>query len=427
MNLDQNRYDIRLKSHHASRENYKYLIKGNKTLGKQLHEKYNKNKRDVIYVHIPFCSKICTFCNMRRSLITPPSSYSDLIVQQIKKYSEFQYIQDSKYDAIYFGGGTPTTLDTDDLQEILKAIKTYLPLTENAEITIETSITDLTKEKMDMFFEEGVNRFSIGIQTFSENGRKLLGRIGNKENAINKINTLKNIGFSNISLDIIYNYPNQSMLEAKEDIQTVMDLNLAGFSFYSLILNEKSVLRNKLENPSSYYRDNFEKEKTFFNIIVEKALSNEHEFLELTKIVRPGRDKYKYILRRYEGGDTLPLGAGAGGYIGNTMINNSLSIEKFKAELEDMPNKIGIEVNANYDLIHYLIGQVQMGKIDTNLLEKTLPHTKVDNFLKEMKEEGMVEKKDSEYVLTTKGLFWGNNISNELSNTIIEELYMKAI
>ena len=109
------------------------------------------------------------------------------------------------------------------------------------------------------------------------------------------------------------------------------------------------------------------------------------------------------------------------------MINNSLSIEKFKAELEDMPNKIGIEVNANYDLIHYLIGQVQMGKIDTNLLEKTLPHTKVDNFLKEMKEEGMVEKKDSEYVLTTKGLFWGNNISNELSNTIIEELYMKAI
>ena len=220
--------------------------------------------REMLFMSIYlFAVKYVTFCNMRRSLITPPSSYSDLIVQQIKKYSEFQYIQDSKYDAIYFGGGTPTTLDTDDLQEILKAIKTYLPLTENAEITIETSITDLTKEKMDMFFEEGVNRFSIGIQTFSENGRKLLGRIGNKENAINKINTLKNIGFSNISLDIIYNYPNQSMLEAKEDIQTVIDLNLAGFSFYSLILNEKSVLRNKLENPSSYYRDNFEKKKLF--------------------------------------------------------------------------------------------------------------------------------------------------------------------
>lgn len=270
----------------------------------------------------------------------PPSDYADLIVKQIKNYSKFKYIKDSKYDAIYFGGGTPTALGSEDLRKILRALKNYLPLTENCEITIETTISELSDDKIEMFYNEGVNRFSIGVQTFSDNGRATLGRLGNQEIVIEKLNQLKEIGFSNVNIDIIYNYPEETLDEAIEDIKTVIDLDLAGFSFYSLIINEKATLAKTIEDSKDFYEKKFWKRKdVFFNIISNKALDNGFEFLELTKMVKPNRDKYKYIVRRHDGEDTLPIGAGAGGYIGNTLIMNSLKMDDFREEVENIEKK----------------------------------------------------------------------------------------
>jgi len=425
MELQQNRYKTRLKSHHDSSQNFKYLVGGTKTLKEQLNEDYNKNKKDTIYIHIPFCKKICTFCNMRRSLMMPPSDYADLIVKQIENYSKFKYIKDSKYDAIYFGGGTPTALDSEDLRKILRALKNYLPLTEDCEITIETTISELSDKKIGMFYNEGVNRFSIGVQTFSDNGRATLGRIGNQEMVIEKLNQLKEIGFSNVNIDIIYNYPNETLEEAIEDIKTVIDLDLAGFSFYSLIINEKAALAKIVGDSKDFYERNFEREKIFFNTISNKALDNNFEFLELTKIVKPNRDKYKYIVRRYNGEDTLPIGAGAGGYIGNTLIMNSLKMDDFREEVENIENRRGMEVNSYYNLIKKVIGQVQMTNIDLDIIEDEKNKECIKNFMEELVKENFVEKKSNKYFLTNKGIFWGNNISNEVSNLIIKNILIR--
>lgn len=425
MELQQNRYKTRLKSHHDSSENFKYLVGGTKTLKEQLNEDYNKNKKDTIYIHIPFCKKICTFCNMRRSLMMPPSDYADLIVKQIENYSKFKYIKDSKYDAIYFGGGTPTALDSEDLRKILRALKNYLPLTEDCEITIETTISELSDKKIGMFYNEGVNRFSMGVQTFSDNGRATLGRIGNQEMVIEKLNQLKEIGFSNVNIDIIYNYPNETLEEAIEDIKTVIDLDLAGFSFYSLIINEKAALAKIVGDSKDFYERNFEREKIFFNTISNKALDNNFEFLELTKIVKPNRDKYKYIVRRYNGEDTLPIGAGAGGYIGNTLIMNSLKMDDFREEVENIENRRGMEVNSYYNLIKKVIGQVQMTNIDLDIIEDEKNKECIKNFMEELVKENFVEKKSNKYFLTNKGIFWGNNISNEVSNLIIKNILIR--
>ncbi|SHH77645.1 radical SAM protein [Sporanaerobacter acetigenes] len=423
MQLEQNRYKMRLKSHHDSSENFKYLIKGSKTLSKQLNENYKKNKKGAIYVHVPFCKKICTFCNMRRNLMSPPPDYADLVVKQIENYSKFKYITDSKYDAVYFGGGTPTALDSGDLRKILRAIRNYLPLTEDCEITIETTISELSDDKIGMFYEEGVNRFSIGVQTFSDNGRAVLGRIGKKEVAIERINKLKEIGFSNVNIDIIYNYPEETLDEAIEDINTVIDLDLAGFSFYSLIINEKATLGKIIGDSKDFYERNFEREKMFFNGISKEALKNGFKFLELTKIVKPDRDKYKYIVRRHNGEDTLPIGAGAGGYIGNTLVMNSLKMDSFREEVKNIENISGMEVNSYYDLIKMVVGQVQMANIDLNTIEDDKNREIVKNFIKELEKEDFVEKVDDKYNLTTRGVFWGNNISNEISSLLIRNIF----
>lgn len=113
-------------------------------------------------------------------------------------------------------------------------------------------------------------------------------------------------------------------------IEKLNQLKEIGFSFYSLIINEKATLAKTIEDSKDFYEKNFEREKMFFNIISNKALDNGFEFLELTKIVKQNRDKYKYIVRRHNGEDTLPIGAGAGGYIGNTLIMNSLKTDDFR-------------------------------------------------------------------------------------------------
>ncbi|TCS88503.1 oxygen-independent coproporphyrinogen-3 oxidase [Keratinibaculum paraultunense] len=322
----------------------------------------------------------------------PPSDYADLIVKQIKNYSKFKYINDSKYGAIYFGGGTPTVLGSEGLRKILRALKNYLPLTEDCEITIETTISELSDEKIEMFYNEGVNRFSIGVQTFSDNGRATLGRLGNQEIVIEKLNQIKEIGFS----------------------------------FYSLIINEKATLAKTIEDSKDFYERNFEREKMFFNIISNKALDNGFEFLELTKIVKQNGDKYKYIVRRHNGEDTLPIGAGAGGYIGNTLIMNSLKMDDFREEVENTEKRRGIKVNSYYDLVKKVIGQVQMTNIDLDIVEDEKIKECVKNFMEKLVKENFVEKESDKYFLTNKGIFWGNNISNEVSNLLIKNIFIKG-
>lgn len=418
MDLEQSRYTVRAKTHHHSGESFKYLFKGKKKLIDQLNEETSKSKLGAVYVHIPYCSNICSFCNMRRSLRVPHKEYADLVVKQIENYAKFKYIKDSSYDSIYFGGGTPTTLKKEELRKILRALKYNLNLTKDCEISVETSISDLDEEKMKMLYEEGVNRFSIGVQTFSERGRKVLGRKSSKEQVIQTIRKLKETGFNNISIDMIYNYPEQTLDEVKEDIQCFKDLDVAGFSFYSLIINEKSKLAKDITSSEVFYEENFQREKDFFKTITESTLKDGFEFLELTKIVKPGRDKYKYIVRRHQGEDTLPLGAGAGGKLGNIPVMNPIDIEEYKNQIDTIDKLEYSEMNGNYNTLNKITGQIQQGQIDTSLLRS---NDKIDSFISEMIEEGFVIDLNGKYTLTTKGVFWGNNIAREFSDLVVNK------
>lgn len=418
MNFSQKRYDVRSKTHHAAGAGIKHLIEGSANLDEYLKRNLKKEGKDTVYIHIPFCSKICTFCNMRRSLIDPPSNYADLLEEQIKRFSDYDYVQRSKYDSIYFGGGTPTTLNTKDLRKILRALKNNLPITEQAEISVETSITELDKDKMEMLFEEGVNRFSIGVQTFSDRGRKVLGRTGTKDDVIKKINQLLEVGFSNINIDIIYNYPEQTIEEIYEDIEIASSLNIAGFSFYSLILDDRAQLINRVNNAKDYYNENFQREVKGFNIITEKAEKNGFDFLELTKMVRPNRDEYKYIKIRHGGGDTLPIGAGAGGTIGNMAMMNEINIEKFRNQIRNFRKQQNMLFKPEYKIIKKISSKPQFTKIDVTEIENQCIRNEAIAFLDELVHDEFVTREDEIYKLTKKGIFWGNNICRELSQIV---------
>lgn len=395
----------RIKTHHSAMGDSKKHLKGPGNVSELLSVTTDNSDNAVIYIHVPFCTKICTFCNMRRSLQAPTKEYADLIVEEIKEYSKLGYVKNTTFDAVYFGGGTPTTLSSADLTKILRTLKAELTFTEDAEFTVETTVTQLQEEKWRTLIEEGVNRFSVGIQTFSAEGRKLMGRIGSGEKAYELLKNLKQMNVT-VSMDLIYNYPGQSMEDLYDDLDKIIELDLDGFSMYSLI----DMKETKISGAQGQDND----EQMFFAISehMEKA---GYRFLELTKMVKG--DSYRYIMNRHAGADTLPLGAGAGGSMRSIAMMNPIDLNEYKDSILNFNKRVGMEFLPSYKETVCFKGDVQTIRLPRNI-ELYRNIEEYHDILSKLIENEMVYKKNEEFYLTTKGIYWGNTISRELYNLI---------
>jgi anaerobilin synthase len=395
----------RIKTHHSAMGEGKKHLKGPGNVSELLSVAKDDENKAVIYIHVPFCTKICTFCNMRRSLQAPSKEYADLIVEEIKEYSKLEYVKNTVFDAVYFGGGTPTTLSSADLTKILRELKSELRFTEDAEFTVETTVTQLQEEKWRTLIDEGVNRFSVGIQTFSDEGRKLMGRIGSGDKAYELLKALKQMNVT-VSMDLIYNYPGQTMEDLYEDLNKIIELDLDGFSMYSLI----DMKETKISEAQGQDND----EKMFFAISehMEKA---GYRFLELTKMVK--RDSYRYIMNRHTGVDTLPLGAGAGGSMRGIAMMNPINLDEYRDSIRNFNRRVGMEFLPSYKEMVCFKGDVQTVRLPRNT-ELYKDKEEYKDILNKLIENEMVYKKGEEFYLTTKGVYWGNTISRELYNLI---------
>ncbi|MFW5988410.1 MAG: coproporphyrinogen-III oxidase family protein [bacterium] len=415
----------RYKSHHDST-----ILLKDKFISKSVKSEYLQNllnstpkKQAVIYIHVPFCSKICSYCNLNTELINNSlSDYHNLIINQIKKIANYKYIKENHFKSVYFGGGTPTTLSVKQLEEVLDAIKSYLPLGRNTEISFESSLSELTEDKLTVMKDKGVNRFSLGAQTFVDRGRKILGRRGTGEMVIRKIKDILDMGFDNINIDLIYDYPGQNMKELISDLQVIKKLNLAGLSFYSLILHPNSRIYKKIEK-DVYKLPNFFLEKKFFYKIYNELSEAGYKIFELTKMVKDKRDKYKYITIKHSNGDVLALGQGAGGRLGNYIYyNGNINMLKDSNPAVSLMGKI---VKEEYNIIYKILGEIQCGELKLNIFDKYLSQETegfkiIVDFFRELKENNFAAKKGSKLKLTKEGVFWGNNISRELTKILIK-------
>ncbi|MEN3041707.1 MAG: coproporphyrinogen-III oxidase family protein [Fervidobacterium sp.] len=399
----------RIKTNHYMMKKKDEFFRGQINILEHLSKERPAGKRSVIYVHIPFCTKTCSFCSLIRSQIKLPDDYYLLIIEEIEKYSNLDYIKESVFDAVYFGGGTPTVLSPEMIKKLVCKIKESFNFTNDAEFTFETSVSELTDEKIDTLFEVGVNRISVGVQTFSNRGRKLLGRKGSGEFARAKLEKLKQKDFKVVGIDIIYSYPNQTLKELDEDLKTIFELELDGFSMYSLI----NIGKNNL--PEMNQETDFE----FFTRIIESSFQNGYKMLELTKMVK--KDEYKYIVNRNKGEDTLPLGAGAGGNFKNVLIMNSPDLESYKQSIKFFENRNGIVVDSIYSEFLKIRGKIQMLEIpiDNEIVRNS---SKAMDYIDQLISGNLAVKKEDKVYLTINGAYWGNNIGKKLIEILQESI-----
>ena len=199
-----------------------------------------KNKNiDAIYIHIPFCDKKCEYCDFCTFVRMEKEyrKYVDYLIREIRMYPKF------KYDTIYFGGGTPSVLPVKMIREIMEEFE----WTENAEITLELNPTDMTLEKLKEIREIGINRLSIGIQNFQNHVLKFIGRQHSSDDAVNVYRMAREAGFENITVDLMFGIPNQSIEDLQRDLNILKELKPENVSIYSLIWEEGTVFWSKLQ------------------------------------------------------------------------------------------------------------------------------------------------------------------------------------
>jgi len=413
-------FDRRYRSHHDSEyalKSFLNLSRPDMATKEELELTLNsipeKDER-VIYFHIPFCDKICTFCNLNRGLKKDDlEEYTDFLLKEIDKYSKYEYINSKEFNAVYFGGGTPTTLSEKQLEKILKAINEKFSLSKDVEFTFETTLHNLNPEKIEMMQELGVNRFSVGIQTFDTEGRRVLGRTYDYIETVKRLKKMREIFKGTLCIDIIYSYPGQTISNLELDAKTLMECGIDSVSFYSLMLHEGSILHNLVENGKIRFDRDIESDKRLHNYFYEKLLENEYEMLELSKLVKPGRDEYRYIKQKYLNGDVLPIGLGAGGRIGDIGVYNMAPARTMLA------NK-----NEDYDFFNKILGIMQFGVYDLGKIENMFSQAEYASFTEKFEQfvsTGYIKQVEGEeYRLDSDGVFWGNNIAIELLKSIIK-------
>lgn len=197
-----------------------------------------------LYVHIPFCYHICSYCDFCKVFYREDwaDEYLDALAFEIKDKQLFE-----NYDTIYIGGGTPSSLSFQQLQRLLKMLQPFSCQTQ--EYSIEVNPESMTNDKLDLFVQYHINRLSIGVQTFHDELLQNIQRHHTAQQAIDFIEQAKRKGITDINVDLMYGLPEQTLEDVKEDIQIIKELNISHLSVYSLILEEHTFLKKENYRP----------------------------------------------------------------------------------------------------------------------------------------------------------------------------------
>ncbi|MGO3181207.1 MAG: radical SAM family heme chaperone HemW [Aequorivita sp.] len=294
------------------------------------------NKKSVItnglslYIHIPFCKQACHYCDFHFS--TSLKKKGDLVNALCKELILRKDEISDKVETIYFGGGTPSLLSSEELKQILDTIYENYQVSENPEITLEANPDDLTPVVVGELANSPVNRLSIGIQSFFEEDLKLMNRAHNATEALECITEAKKY-FDNISIDLIYGIPGMSSERWKKNLEIALSLDVPHLSCYALTVEPRTALKKFIDKGNIPPVDE-EVAKQHYEILVEeteKACLDNYEFSNFGKEGFHSRNNTAY----WEGKPYLGIGPSAHGYDGNSrswnVANNTIYIKNIEA------------------------------------------------------------------------------------------------
>ena len=292
-----------------------------------------------IYLHIPFCKTKCIYCDFysvtkREDSI---SQFIDCLIMEIELNKKT--LEGYTFDTIFFGGGTPSVLEPNQIERILNALSKDYKLDQKMEITLECNPGEINYDKLKKFRELGINRLSIGFQSFNEKLLKFLGRLHNAEQSISTFNNARKAGFDNINIDLIYDIPKQKIKDWKNDLFLGTSLEPEHISAYSLTVEKNTVLNSMVKNKSVFMPSEKIDKRMFLDTIeyLENKNYNHYEISNFSK----NKKQCKHNLHYWRLEPYLAFGPGAHGFDGQKRWWNKKSLDYYLQNLKQ--NKLPIE------------------------------------------------------------------------------------
>lgn len=365
-----------------------------------------KNETKAAYVHIPFCSHICYYCDFAKVLMTgqPVEAYIDELLKEYDSYGI------SSLQTLYIGGGTPSVLPADQLEKLLTHLTKNLDLEELEEFTVEANPSDLTDEVLTVLAQSPVNRISLGVQSFDDKLLKKIGRTHTEAQVYSSIERLRAAGFENITIDLIYGLPNQTMEMVERDVQKFLELDLPHVALYSLILEDHTVFMNRqrrgrLRLPSD------DRNADMYEYIIETLTAKGYSHYEVSNFGKIGYES-KHNMTYWDNAEYYGIGAGASGYLEGIRYKNHGPVHHY---LREENKRVNEEVLTRKQKIEeeMFLGLRKKNGVSIERFHKKFGQTLEEVYgtiIEELTFQKMLFEADGRIQMTEKGFELGNEV-----------------
>ena len=357
-----------------------------------------------IYIHIPFCKKKCAYCDFvsfpNKEQLT--DAYLDALEKEMTQH------KGKKADTIFIGGGTPSILTPDQIRRLCKMVFYNFDIAKNYEFTTEANPGTLDEAKMTAMLEGGINRISVGVQSFNDAELKKIGRIHDAETAYNTILCLKKSGFNNINLDLMTALPSQTMDSLKNTLKTAVSLPVTHISAYSLIIEdgtplEKSYSAGKLKLPTE------DEDREMYSYVIDYLAANGFNQYEISNFAKEGFE-CRHNIKYWTFEPYIGLGVAAHSFDGESRSYNTDSLEEYIQGSK----KQTIALNKKDKISEFIITGLRMNIGISAGKFKQLFGEDIENIygfeLIKFMNLGLIQKDGDRYFLTRKGIDVSNSV-----------------
>lgn len=365
-----------------------------------------------LYIHIPFCRQKCSYCDFYSKPLVDNglNEYIEALKKEIILYSKRI---NSRIKTIFFGGGTPSLLKVEELNQILSVIKDSFKLKSNIEISLEANPESLTLEKILGYKDAGINRLSLGIQSFQNKELDLLGRLHSGREAEEMVSQVNKV-FENFNFDLIFAIPGQSLKRWKKDLKKALEINPPHLSLYNLQIEEGTVLKDKVDSGQiSPVADSLDAE--MYKYACNLLSNSGYKQYEISNFAKKGhQSQHNLIYWRYE--PYIGLGPAAHSFTEKTRFHNSASVVDYIQKLRR--DKLPIKENNKLSLKEQMAENIFMGlRLNEGISYcgfsarfgkdlSAIYGTKIEGLIK----KGLLQRENERISLTKKGRLFGNRV-----------------
>ncbi len=384
----------------------------------------------LAYIHIPFCETRCLYCMFYQNHFEDEAArhYIDLLVRELHLWARRPIQQSAPIEALYIGGGTPSALPPSDISRLMAAVRETLPLSADCEVTLEGRIHDMTSERLDAAARSGVNRISLGVQTFNDQIRHTMQRIDGRDSIVKTLERMRAYPEFALVIDLLYGFPMQGPEVWQEDVRTALSLPLDGIDCYQLNLFEKSPLARQIRAgllpPAATLAEAADCYDTMVRLAGEDArwtqISNTHWR-------RTEKERNRYNATAKGPCDCLAFGCGAGGKVGGHTFMQERKLKAWEAQVSqgEKPVMVLMKPSAHWHMLRTVAHAVENGPFSLREIGSAFGMD-IDGLARPLTnqwiEAGLLTREGDLLTPTTAGRFWHVTMAQFLVNAISKKI-----